>query len=145
MFNRVTSPVEIFVLKFNLLFIRVFAFHLLTFILTLWYQMKIVPTRSFHHNLLSTSKGWHIWCFKNLQIILVFSITYLTILFHPGATICSFFIPSVFFCMCVLLFVSFSQALQVYATDQILYFGCLSQFSLCQWFRCLSKVWFLLK
>ena len=35
----------------------------------------------FHLNLLSTSKPCHIWCFTNLQIILVFAITYFTILF----------------------------------------------------------------
>ena len=99
MFNRVTYPVKILVLKFNLLSIKIFAFHLLTFILTLWYQMKIVPTGSFHHNLLSTSKRWHIWCFKNLQIILVFFITYLTILLYPEATICSFIVPYVFLCV----------------------------------------------
>ena len=48
-------------------------------------------------NLLSTSKLWHMWCFKNLKIILVFAITFLTILFHSEATTCTFFVPCVYF------------------------------------------------
>ena len=66
---------------------------------TLSYQIKIVLIGSFfvYPNLLSTSKPWQIWCFKQLYIILVIAITYLTILFHPEATICSFFVPYDFF------------------------------------------------
>ena len=66
--------------------------------------MKIVPIWVFHHNLLSTLKPWLICCFKSHQIILVFTITYLTLLFHPEATICSFLC---LFCMCVLLYIVF--------------------------------------
>ena len=35
--------------------------------------------------------------FQNCPVILVFVITYFTILFHPEARICSFFIPYVYF------------------------------------------------
>ena len=79
----------------------------------------------FHLNLLSTSKP----CFKSLQIILVFIINYLTILFHTEATICSFFITYVNFHTCPFVhFFFFSQAVQLCATDPILYHRCISQF-----------------
>ena len=152
MFNRVTYPVEILVLKFNLLSIRIFAFHLLTFILTLWYEMKIVPIKLFQQGLFiiiccplqndgtsGVSKIFRsFWC----CLLLILQYYYIQKLqFVP-------FLFLIFFCMCVLLYIffsSFSQALQLYATDQILYYRCLSQFSLCQWFRCLSQVWLWLK
>ena len=59
----------------------------------------------FHLNLLSTSKPWHIWCFKYLQIILTSAITYLTLLFH--STNCSFFYSPCLLCMWVILYIFF--------------------------------------
>ena len=93
------------------------------------YRIKIVMIWFFHLNLLSTSKPCHIWCFTNLQIILVFAITYLTILFIQKlhfVLFCSLFE----FCMWVLFYKVFSlpQALQLGATDSFIYYGCLSQF-----------------
>ena len=69
----------------------------------------------FHLNVLLTSKPWHIWCFKNLQIIFVFSITYLIILFHlyihpyNWFLFCSlFFFPCGLFCKLFFFFTIFT-------------------------------------
>ena len=91
----------------------------------------IIPHFSFLIKIvLVTSKPWHIWCFKNLQIIPVIAITYLTILFHPEAIICSFLFLKFFF-VWILLSIGFSlpQALYLDARDQVFfYYGWLYRF-----------------
>ena len=97
----------------------------------------------FHLNMLFTFKPMEHLVFQNPEIILVFAITYLTILFNPEARVCSFSYSLCLFCMWVLLcIVSLPQAWQLYDTDPILYYGCLSQYiDVNGWFW--SKVCFL--
>ena len=53
-----------------------------------------------------------------------FSITFLTILFHPEATMCTFFVPCVYFAF---FFFSLPHGLQLDATD-LFHDICVSQF-----------------
>ena len=92
---------------------------------TLSYRIKNDSIFLSYPNLLSTSKLWHILCFKNNPIILVFAITFLTIyiFFLSRSNHLYLFCSLCVFCMGVLLYILFplAQGLQLDATDPFIF------------------------